>query len=341
MPDALDEPARRELAAAVAEVRDFNRFHTALIGALDYAGRLGTPHALPEARVLYELAQQSAVPVPRLRETLRMDRAQLSRLLARLEEAGLLVRSPHPTDRRAQSVELTQRGLAAAGDLEHRSSEAIGDLVGRLTPAGRHRLVTALRTARQTLSEPSFASVTLRGPEPGDLGWIVQHNAAVYAAEFGWDAGYEALVARIVADYAAGADPRREALWIAEVDGERAGCVMCVRDEAPQTARLRLLLVDPGARGLGIGRRLVARCVAFARSAGYRELVLWTNDVLVSARRIYQEAGFELVGEQAHHSFGHDLVGQDWRLTLRSRDGGEDGGAAAGIGGPGGGSVRG
>jgi GNAT superfamily N-acetyltransferase len=160
------------------------------------------------------------------------------------------------------------------------------------------------------------AEIRLRTPRPGDLGWVIQRNAQVYATEFGWNGEYEALVARIVADFAAGSDPACEAAWMAELNGEPAGWVMCVKDPAPDTARLRLLLVEPGARGHGIGRLLVDRCVGFARTAGYRELVLWTNDVLVAARRIYQRAGFELVKEEPHHSFGKNLTGQDWRLVL-------------------------
>jgi GNAT superfamily N-acetyltransferase len=156
----------------------------------------------------------------------------------------------------------------------------------------------------------------MRAPRPGDLGWIIERNASVYAEEFGWDETYEALVARIVADFAGGRDPSREAAWVAELDGRRAGCVMCMSDSAPDTARLRLLLVDPGARGHRLGGRLVEECVDFARGAGYRAIVLWTNDVLTAARHIYQRAGFELIKEEQHHSFGHDLVGQDWRLAL-------------------------
>lgn len=163
--------------------------------------------------------------------------------------------------------------------------------------------------------------VVLREPVPGDLGWIVQRNAVLYADEYGWDSSYEALVARIVADFAEDHDPRRERVWIAEVGGRAVGCVMCVRDAAPDTARLRLLLVEPDARGLGIGDRLVGAVVGFARDAGYRWLVLWTNDVLSAARRLYQRHGFVLTAERPHHSFGRDLVGQDWRLDLRARRG--------------------
>lgn len=196
----------------------------------------------------------------------------------------------------------------------------MGSLVGRIAPADRPRLTGAMRTVQDILRDGrrdvAAGRVTLRGPRPGDLGWAVERNAAVYAEEFGWDEEYEALVARIVADFAATRDPEREAVWIAELDGRRAGCVFCVRDRAPGTARLRLLLVDPPARGHGIGRRLVDACTAFARSADYTDIVLWTNDVLAGARSIYQRAGFELVGSKPHHSFGKDLVGQDWRLAL-------------------------
>jgi GNAT superfamily N-acetyltransferase len=171
-------------------------------------------------------------------------------------------------------------------------------------------------TVEDDNSAPAPEDVVLRGPAPGDLGWIVQRNAALYAAEFGWNADYEALVARIVADFAQDHDPRAERVWIAEYEGRPVGCVMCVRDDAPGTARLRLLLVEPDARGLRIGDRLVEAVIDFARGAGYRELVLWTNDVLGAARRIYQRHGFTLVAEKPHHSFGQDLVGQDWHLDL-------------------------
>ncbi len=304
------------LDPTIDAVRAFNRFHTTLIGALDYAGRLGTPYSLTEARVLYELSRADRLQVPNLREALRAERAHLSRVLARLEEAGLVVREPHPTDGRIQMAGLTEAGREAAGLLDRRSQAAIGDIVGRIGEGQRHRLADALRTAQDALTQPRLGTVALRGPLPGDFGWVIQRNGAVYAEQFGWNAEYEALVARIVADFAGGHDSEREALWIAEFDGEPAGCVFCVRDEAPDTARLRLLLVEPGARGHRIGQRLVERCVTFAREAGYREMVLWTNDVLVAARKIYQRAGFELVAEKPHHSFGRDLVGQDWRLVL-------------------------
>ncbi|WUH93435.1 bifunctional helix-turn-helix transcriptional regulator/GNAT family N-acetyltransferase [Streptomyces sp. NBC_00433] len=306
---------------AVKEIREFNRFYTNLIGALDYSRHLHTPFTLTEARVLYELAHGRRTDAADLRVELSLDAGHLSRMLAGFEEQQLVTRGPSERDARRQRIELTPRGREAASLLEERSEEAVGSLVGRIAPDDRPRLTAAMRTVRDILRDgrrggPTADRLTLRGPRPGDLGWAVERNAAVYAAEFGWNEEYEALVARIVADFAATRDPEREALWIAEFDGRRAGCVFCVRDEAPGTARLRLLLVDPAARGHGIGGRLVEECISFARSADYTELVLWTNDVLADARSIYQRAGFELVGSRPHHSFGKDLVGQDWRLAL-------------------------
>ncbi|MFJ5217441.1 GNAT family N-acetyltransferase [Streptomyces sp. NPDC088354] len=300
----------------VQEIRAFNRFYTNLIGALDYSRHLHTPYTLTEARVLYELAHADGLDAADLRAALSVDAGQLSRMLAAFEQRGLVTRTPSERDARRQRVDLTPNGRAAAGLLEERSRDAVSALVGGLAPRDRARLTGAMRTVREVLggasataSAPEAGRVLLRGPRPGDLGWVVQRNAEVYAEEFGWNAEYETLVARIVAD-------GHERAWIAELDGERAGCVFCVRDEDPGTARLRLLLVDPAARGHGIGRALVDACVLFARETGRRELVLWTNDVLTSARRIYQAAGFELVGQKPHHSFGKDLVGQDWRMVL-------------------------
>ncbi|MFI0719958.1 GNAT family N-acetyltransferase [Streptomyces sp. NPDC021224] len=305
---------------AVTEIREFNRFYTNLIGALDYSRHLHTPFTLTEARVLYELAHAPRTDAADLRLELSLDAGYLSRMLARFEEQRLVTRGPSAEDARRQRIELTEQGWEAAGLLEERSQEAVATLVERMAPEDRPRLAEAMRTVREILRDnapaPVKGRVTLRGPRPGDLGWVVERNAAVYAEEFGWDEGYETLVARIVADFAETREPEREAVWMAELDGRRAGCVFCVRDREPGTARLRLLLVDPSARGHGIGRRLVEECLAFARSVGYRDMVLWTNDVLGHARSIYQRAGFQLVSEQPHHSFGKDLVGQDWRLSL-------------------------
>ncbi|MCX4236488.1 GNAT family N-acetyltransferase [Streptomyces sp. NPDC020707] len=305
----------------VPEIRAFNRFYTNLIGALDYSRRLHAPYTLTESRVLYELAHSPRTDTADLRTELSLDSGYLSRLLTKFEKDGLIERTPSEKDTRRRSVTLTARGRETADLLDERSRDSVGSLLSTVPPEDRARLTGAMRDIREILSDarlrpPRREDVLLREPRPGDLGWIVQRNAALYTAEHGWNTDYEGLVARIVADFAEDHDPHLERVWIAEVDGRQVGSVMCVRDEAPGTARLRLLLVEPDARGLGIGDRLVSACVGFARGVGYREMVLWTNDVLTSARRIYLRHGFVLVDEKPHRSFGADLVGQDWRLDL-------------------------
>jgi DNA-binding MarR family transcriptional regulator/GNAT superfamily N-acetyltransferase len=308
----------------VQDIRTFNRFYTNVIGALDYSRQLYAPYTLTESRVLYELAHSPRTDAADLRAELSLDAGYLSRILNKFEEAGLIERGPSAPDPRRRRVTLTARGREAAALLDERARETVGALLDTVPPEVRPRLAEALRTVRDILGdEPSAPSrppgdVVLREPRPGDLGWIVQRNAAVYAAEYGFNTDYEGLVARIVADFAEDHDPHLERVWIAELDGRPVGCVMCVRDDAPATARLRLLLVEPDARGLGIGDRLVGACVDFARDVGYREMVLWTNDVLAAARRIYQRHGFALVAEKPHRSFGRDLNGQDWRLELHA-----------------------
>ncbi|MGW7467776.1 bifunctional helix-turn-helix transcriptional regulator/GNAT family N-acetyltransferase [Streptomyces xantholiticus] len=305
----------------IHEIRAFNRFYTNLIGALDYGRHLYTPYTLTESRVLYELAHSTRTDAADLRGELSLDAGYLSRLLAGFERDGLVERAPSERDPRRQRVTLTDRGREAAALLDERSRQAVGTLVDAVPAQDRERLSGALRTVRELLSEARPGAgppePVLRGPGPGDLGWIVQRHGALYAAEYGWDAGFEGLVARIVADFAQDHDPHLERVWIAELDGRPVGSVMCVRDGTPATARLRLLLVEPEARGHGLGDRLVRTAVDFAREAGYRDMVLWTNDVLDGARRIYQRAGFTLVAEKPHRSYGADLIGQDWRLELR------------------------
>jgi DNA-binding MarR family transcriptional regulator/GNAT superfamily N-acetyltransferase len=306
----------------VQDVRAFNRFYTGVIGALDYGRHLYAPYTLTEARVLYELAQAPHLDAAELRTWLGLDAGYLSRILNKFEDAGLIERGPSRSDPRRRRVRLTARGRETAALLDERARDTVGALLDTVAPADRPRLAEAMRTIQDVLGASDTAGrarsgeVALREPGPGDLGWIVQRNAALYAAEYGWDADYEALVARIVADFAEDHDPRLERVWIAEQDRRPVGCVMCVRDDAPGTARLRLLLVEPEARGHGVGDRLVRAVIDFARGAGYRDLVLWTNDVLAGARRLYQRHGFTLVSEKPHHSFGRDLVGQDWRLPL-------------------------
>ncbi|MFF7206017.1 GNAT family N-acetyltransferase [Streptomyces sp. NPDC008141] len=304
----------------IQEIRAFNRFYTNLIGALDYSKHLYTPYTLTESRVLYELAHSPRTDAADLRAELSLDAGYLSRLLAKFERDGLVARAPSERDPRRQSITLTAQGREAAALLDERSREAVGTLLGGVTAEDRTRLVASMRTVREILTPGRPAhreGPVLRDPRPGDLGWIVQRHGALYAAEYGWNADFEGLVARIVADFAQDHDPHLERVWIAELDGRPVGSVMCVRDDAPATARLRLLLVEPEARGHGLGDGLVRSVVDFAREVGYRELVLWTNDVLTGARRIYQRAGFTLVAEKPHRSYGVDLVGQDWRLPLQ------------------------
>jgi DNA-binding MarR family transcriptional regulator/GNAT superfamily N-acetyltransferase len=299
----------------VAAVRAFNRFYTERIGVLG-DGMHHTPYSLTEARVLFELAQREATEVADLRQALAVDAGYLSRILARFQDDRLVVRERSAADGRRQVIRMTDRGRAAFATLDGRSAEEIGGLLAKLTDEDQRRLVGAMGVIREVLEPaPRPDAYLLRPPRPGDLGWVVQRHGARYAEEYGWDETFEALVARIVADYADHRDPEREHAWIAEVDGARVGCVFCMRKD-DTTAQLRLLLVEPHARGLGIGGRLVEECLRFARRAGYQQIMLWTNDVLADARRIYQRAGFTLVDEDPHHSFGHDLVGQHWTRKL-------------------------
>ncbi|MDT0307564.1 helix-turn-helix domain-containing GNAT family N-acetyltransferase [Streptomyces sp. DSM 44917] len=303
----------------VARVRAFNRAWTRGIGALDYEHRLGTPHSLAEARVLYELAGRGRTPVAELRRRLEMDPGQLSRLLARAEEAGLVLRERDPGDARRQRVGLTGTGRRAAALLDARSESSVAAVLNGLGEEERAELTAALGRALRLLGLAERPSgFRLRPPGPGDLGWVVMRHGALYAREYGWGAPFEALVAGVVAEFARGHDPAREAAWIAEHDGAPAGCVFCVADEArPDTALLRLLLVEPSARGLGLGGALVEECVRFARAAGYARLSLWTNEVLASARRLYRAAGFTLTAERRHTLFGPEETGQTWELPLR------------------------
>lgn len=298
----------------VAAVRAFNRYYTGVIGVLQ-EGLLETPYSLTEARVIFELAQEAETEVLALRLALDLDAGYLSRLLARFEADGLVVRERSAADARRQIVRLTARGRATFEMLNERSNQEVQALLGRLSPERRARLVSAMLTIEEILGAKPANSYVLRPLGPGDYGWVIQANGAIYAEEFGWDSTYEALVARIVADYVDNRDPVRENAWIAEVAGVRVGCVFCIKEDET-TARLRLLLVDPAARGLGLGSALVKACMDFATKAGYQDMVLWTNSVLADARRIYEKAGFELVDSAPHHSFGHHLTSQTWHCPL-------------------------
>jgi DNA-binding MarR family transcriptional regulator/N-acetylglutamate synthase-like GNAT family acetyltransferase len=300
---------------AVTELRAFNRFFTRRIGAVsDHF--LQTPHSLPEARVLYELGLRPVTEVAALRRELAIDAGQLSRLLARMDADGLIVRERSETDGRRQNVRLTAAGAAARAVLDERSAAENGRLLDGLDEAGRRRLLDAMQTVRELLGDGPATppAVVLRAAEPGDLGWIVERHGALYAEEYGWGPRFEAMVARIVADFGDANDPAREALWIAEAGGRRAGSIMCV-DAGDGVAQLRLLLVEPSARGLGVGSKLVDECLAFARRAGYREMRLMTNSVLLAARRIYAREGFELVGEE-REDLVPDPIFETWARPL-------------------------
>lgn len=301
----------------VAAVRSFSRTYTRWVGVLD-EGLLDTPYSLTESRLLFELAQSDATEVARLRAAVGIDGGYLSRLLARFTSDGLVTRSRSEADARRQVVRLTEQGRAAAALLDRRSTEQLEGLLATYDAEQQRRLVAAMATVEEILGGGRPEAVTVRPMGSGDFGWVVQRHGLVYARDYAWDETFEALVARIVADFVdqRERDPKRVAAWIAEVDHKPAGSIFCMQKDA-KTAQLRLLLVEPSARGLGVGRRLVAECVAFARSAGYETLMLWTNDVLVEARRIYERAGFVLADEEPHRSFGHDLVGQFWELDLR------------------------
>lgn len=307
------------LESEVEVVRGFNRFFTRRIGALR-GGLLHTTYSLAEARVLFEVAHRDGPAASELARDLGLDPGYLSRVLSGLEGRGLIGRPRSKRDGRRREISLTPEGEEAFSVLDARSREEVAEMLGGLSEGDRVRLLDAMRTIRGVLdknlkfSGPFF----IRDPEPGDMGWVIQRHGALYAREYGWDETFEALVARIVADFAEDHDRRRERCWIAEMDGRNVGCVFCVR-ESEEVAKLRLLLVEPEARGLGLGTRLVRECVRFARGRGYEALTLWTNSVLGAARRIYEEEGFVLVEEEKHHSFGKDLVGQNWTLRLRER----------------------
>jgi DNA-binding MarR family transcriptional regulator/GNAT superfamily N-acetyltransferase len=300
----------------VGVVRGFSRFWTRRIGALEES-YLQSPFSLTEVRVLYELAHAGETSASRLKEVLGLDAGYLSRILRGFEERGLVDKKPSATDGRRSMLSLTARGREAFAPLDARSQEEIGSMLDALSDVEVERLDGAMRTIQELLGDRTEPGVPylLRPHGPGDMGWVVHRHGVLYAREYGWDERFEALVARIVADFVDGYDPARERCWIAEKNGEPVGSVFLVK-ESESVAKLRLLLVEPEARGLGIGARLVEECIRFAGSSGYEKLTLWTNDVLHAAHHIYERAGFRLVHEEPHHSFGRDLVGQTWEMPL-------------------------
>jgi len=305
-----------DFARRIEAVRRFTRFYTRQIGVL-HEGLLNSPFSLAEARVLYELAHRQTPTAAELGKGLGLDAGYLSRILRGFVKDGLLAKTPSKEDGRQALLSLTAKGRAAFAPLDRRSRDEVGAMLGDLAPDAQTRLIEAMRTVEALLARPAGppAPYMLRPHRPGDIGWIVHRHAALYAQEYGWDESFEALVAEIGAKFLRDFDIRRERCWIAERDGEAVGSVLLVR-QSDAVAKLRLLIVEPAARGLGIGHRLVDECIRFARQAGYRRLTLWTNDILVAARHIYEAAGFRLVEEEKHRSFGHDLVGQNWERDL-------------------------
>jgi len=307
-----DHPGKERIDA----VRAFNRFYTRQIGLLD-EGLLKSAFSLTEARVLYELARRDSLTATDLARDLGLDAGYVSRLLKKFERLRLIARSTLVSDARQSSIALTPAGRNAFAPLNRDSHDQVADLLDRLPLAEQDRLVKAMQTVQRLLGESAEPKVPylLRPLQVGDIGWITRRQGLIYAQDYGWDETYEALVAEILAEFVKKFDPKWERAWIAEREGEVVGSVFIVR-KSPEVAKLRLLYVEHSARGLGIGRRLVDECIAFSRAKGYKTLTLWTNDILGSARRIYQAAGFELAEEEPHHSFGKDLVGQTWNLSL-------------------------
>ena len=302
----------------VDAVRRFNRFYTRRIGALQ-PGYLGSPFPLPQARVLYELGHRGECTASELGAELDLDLGYLSRLLQGLRRQGLVQGEAAKHDARQTRLSLTPKGRKAFGALDDGSRRAMGEMLAPLPAAHRQKLVQAMQTVQTVLEpQPGKSKITLRAHRPGDMGWVIQAHGAIYEQEYGWGVRFEALVAEIAARFVQRFDTARERCWIAERDGEIVGSVFLVR-KTKTLAKLRLLLVEPHARGLGIGRRLVDECVRFARRAGYRKLTLWTQSDLDAARHLYTQAGFRRVHEERHESFGKHLVAETWELPLQVR----------------------
>ena len=313
-------PRPSELEQRIDAVRGFNRLYTRRIGVLQH-GYLRSPFSLAEVRVLYELAHRQPTTATELARALDLDAGYLSRILASFARRGMLHRARSDRDGREQLLSLTRDGRDTFAPLEAAAREQIGALLEQLPQRQQQRLVAAMHAIGALLGEPEAESepgkqaLVLRQPEPGDMGWVVERHGAIYADEYGWDAHFEALVASIVAKFVDHFDPERERCWIAERHGERVGCIFLVK-ATNTVSKLRLFLVEPDARGLGIGKQLVDECIRFAREAGYRKMRLWTQSNLLAARHIYARSGFRMIASDPHHSFGFDLVSETWELRL-------------------------
>jgi DNA-binding MarR family transcriptional regulator/N-acetylglutamate synthase-like GNAT family acetyltransferase len=306
----------------IAAVRRFNRFYTRQIGVLRKKF-LDSPYSLGEARVLYEIASGHSLTATDIGRALDLDAGYLSRVLLNFERRGLVRRTASAADARQSHLALTPRGRKAYGPLEQGSQRDTGTMLDKLAAADQARLIAAMQTIESLLggetAAPARPVYRLRAPIPGDFGWMVKRHGEIYAQEYGWTEPFEGLCAQIVADFANKNDPKRERCWIAEMDGEIVGCVFLAQDlanDSAKVARIRLLLVDPKARGLGVGAQLVDKCIRFARRAGYKKITLWTHSVLTAARHIYQKAGFRLMRTERHRSWGPTVVSEHWDLEL-------------------------
>ena len=308
--------AKMEFDQLVEAIRRFNRFYTKQIGVL-HEGLLGSQFSLTEVRVLYELAHREIPTATALAKELDLDPGYLSRILRRFETRRLVGKRASTTDGRQSLLSLTPRGRKVFAPLNARSHREVAAMLGPLSATEQRHLLSAMETIERLLGDRPTPQVPylLRPHQPGDMGWVIHRHGVLYAQEYGWDERFEALVAEIAARFIQHFDPQRERCWIAERAGEIVGSVFLVK-KSKTVAQLRLLLVEPAARGLGIGGRLVDECIRFSRQARYRKIVLWTNSVLHAARHIYEETGFRLVHEEPHHSFGHDLIGETWELKL-------------------------
>lgn len=311
-----DSATDDQVSDHVSAVRAFNRFYTRKLGVLDQQ-LLKSPFSLSEARVLYELAHSGELSAKAIGMELGLDAGYLSRIVQNFDEAGLIARKPLPTDRRQYQLSLTAKGRQAFAKLERTQQDDIAAMLRPLSSDDRKRLTGAMETVERLLDMPRTPAPTaiLRDPRPGDMGWVVQSHGALYASEYGFDSGFEALVAEIVAKYMTTYDASRERCWIADIEGRPVGSVFLVK-ASDDVAKLRLLLLDPAARGQGLGQRLVAECVTFARACGYRRMTLWTQSNLTAARKIYVDAGFKLVATEPHRSFGQNLTGETWERDL-------------------------
>jgi DNA-binding MarR family transcriptional regulator/GNAT superfamily N-acetyltransferase len=317
----LRRMAKLDRDQRIAAARRFNRFYTRQIGVLR-KNFLDSPYSLGEARVIYEIASDKAPTASDIGRALDLDAGYLSRVLRNFEKRGLLERKVSKTDARQSHLALSPRGRKAFKLLDDLSQRDIGTMLDKLSPTDQSRLIAAMHTI-ETLLEPGPAQpekseerrYTLRDPAPGDFGWIVKRHAELYAQEYKWLEPFEGVCAQIVADYVNNHDAKRERCWVAEMDGENVGCIFVAKD-SDEVARIRLLLVDPKARGLGLGARLTEEAVRFAREAGYKKMTLWTHSVLTAARHIYQKSGFKLMRSEKHKSWGQPVVSEHWDLEF-------------------------